>query len=584
MSFEFTNPESDKPAADQPLIASDEDQIVVEAEAVPDFDMVAATSQSSTSLTGSLPSQFPGPSGETPVNQLSRLHATSLIFDLLAHGRTYLVPAAFGLLGAAQGDLTLLIISAMIFVPAFLVSVFRYFTFRYIIQSDKLIVTSGLIFRNVRTVPVTRIQNIDFVQNPLHRIMNVAEVKIETASGNKPEATLRVLSMDKMEELRKAVFELQSKHSASPALTVEGENANSTGLAEAGYDLRADDAAAEENETTTLLQVPTVWLIKAGLASNRGLIMVGVLIGAYFQFDRSSHFDIGWIQAMLPQNVSTWTIVAATIGGLILALILLRLLGIGWFILRFHGYKLIGRGDDLRISCGLFTRVSATVPRGRIQFISIHRSLIMRMLGMASIRIETAGGAGNSNENASESVSKRWFVPAIPEHQVAGLISVLRPGLIWDESKLDFKSLSSRAGRRLSRLAAVHSILIGLVGLAVTRPWGWVAGIVFLPLLLMWAAKKAKAMRYARTENGVVYRSGVLNRKISVTFFEKIQTLSLEQSPFDRRWKMASLSVDTAAAGPAEHRIQVPYLDASFAEQELQLLRMKTGQQQPVFG
>ena len=208
----------------------------------------------------------------------------------------------------------------------------------------------------------------------------------------------------------------------------------------------------------------------------------------------------------------------------------------------------------------------------------------MKMFGMASIRIETAGGAGQGNEDATESVSKRWFVPAIPESQVSRLISALRPGLDWDESKLEFKPLSAQAGRRLFRLAIVEAVVIGGIGLAITRPWGWLGGVVLLPLLLMWAARKSKSMRYARTQNGVVYRSGVINRKTSVTFFEKIQTLRVDQSPFDRRWKMARLSVDTAAAGPAQHLIHVPYLDENFARQELQLLRSKTGQEQPVFG
>ena len=146
------------------------------------------------------------PLANLPNEQLSFLHPTSLLFELLAHIKSYLVPAAIGLFGAAKGDLVYIIISAMIFIPAFLSCVFRYFTLRYCIKDDHLVVTQGLIFRNARTVPVNRIQNIDFVQNPLHRIFKVAEVKVETASGTKPEATLRVLSMAQMDSLRKAVF------------------------------------------------------------------------------------------------------------------------------------------------------------------------------------------------------------------------------------------------------------------------------------------------------------------------------------------------------------------------------------------
>ena len=521
--------------------------------------------------------------------EMSYLHPTSLMFDLIAHGRTYLVPAAFGLWGAAKGDLTLLIISALIFVPAFLFSVFRYFTFRYCIEGDQLIVRQGLIFRNVRTVPVSRIQNIDFVQNPLHRILSVAEVKVETASGTKPEATLRVLSMAKMESLRNAVFGGLNKKAATSL--IPGSSLEPAGFVDelaqsaSGFDREyLAENELKKTETTTILEIPVSWLVKAALASNRGLIMIGVMFGLYFQYTSRTNFDLGQLRLLVPEDASTPVIIAAAIGSLIGALILLRLLGIGWFILRFHGYKLARRGDDLRISCGLLTKVSATVPRQRIQFISIHRSLIMRLFSMASIRIETAGGDGSESENATESVSKRWFVPAIPESEVSNLISALRPELNWDESNLDFRPLAEKTARRLCRLACFQAVIFAGAGLLISRPWGWLLGIVLLPFLLMWAIKKSKAMRYARMENGVVYRSGVFIRKTSATFFEKIQTLSVDQSPFDRRWKMAKLSVDIAAAGPADHRIHVPYLDENFAREELQLLRQMTGQEQPVFG
>ncbi|MDG1875539.1 MAG: PH domain-containing protein, partial [Mariniblastus sp.] len=113
---------------------------------------------------------------------------------------------------------------------------------------------------------------------------------------------------------------------------------------------------------------------------------------------------------------------------------------------------------------------------------------------------------------------------------------------------------------------------------------GWVAGVITLPLLLAWAFKKSKSMQYARHKNAIIYRSGILNRKTSITFSDKIQAISVDQSPFDRRWKMAKLSVDTAAAGQAEHLIHAPYLDEQFAFNELQFLRVKTGEEQPVFG
>jgi putative membrane protein len=60
----------------------------------------------------------------------------------------------------------------------------------------------------------------------------------------------------------------------------------------------------------------------------------------------------------------------------------------------------------------------------------------------------------------------------------------------------------------------------------------------------------------------------VLLKKISITFFDKVQAVEVRQTPFDRRWGMAQLRVDTAAAGPAEHSVHVKLLEKQFARDE----------------
>lgn len=522
---------------------------------------------------------------------LTYLHPSSLLFDIIAHSRTYLVPIVIGLFSAANGNYFWFIISGVFFIPAVLVSVFRYLTLRYKIEDEHLIVSSGLLFQKTRTVPVSRIQNIDLVQNIIHRAFGVAEVKIETASGTEPEAVLRVLSMAQMEKLRAAIFGSSHDQSSMPSLAIPVEageySTNMDGESLAQVDPLPSPFVVSDHRVAarqTVLSISVQQLVKAGLASNRGLIMVGVLVGGYLQFaDGGYRTGISTLYKWLPQFDSYLYAGLIALATIVIATLALRLLGTGWYLLRFFNYQLERRGDDLRISCGLFTKVSATVPRKRIQFISIHRSLMMRWMGLASIRIETAGGSGDK-QNATESVSKRWFVPVIDESEVPRLIATLRPGLNWDEDSLAFQPLAPRAMKRLMRIAILTSILLIAIGLFFSLPWGFVPGLLICPLLVFWARKQAMSMRYSRTDHGVIYRSGVLTRKISMTFFEKIQTLCVVQSPFDRRWGMAKLIVDTAAAGPADHQISVPYLDEEFVETEFQTLREKTGINQPVFG
>ena len=538
---------------------------------------------------------------------LKFLHPTSLIFDLLAHVRSYLLPLGFGLFGAANGNIRLLIISGILFIPAVLRSTFRYFTLRYRIEDAHLIVDQGLIFRKTRSIPVHRIQNIDLTQNVLHRIFKVAEVKIETASGTEAEAVLRVLSMEEFGVLRKAIFAGKAVESDKPTPKPLNEDdfsrvtspvAGASAVTDDSFTLIDDLADAnaisgqqEVNQPADagsgleeVWKIPFFDLVKAGLASNRGLVMLGIALVTFDQFTEDGYQSIfAFLTDHLPADTGSQRFYLQVIAASVIGFVLLRLVGIVWYTLRFYDYRLVRNGDDLRLSCGLLTRVSATVPRKRIQFISVQQNLIMRWFRVATIRIETAGGATDQSK-PSQSIGKTWFMPVIPVSKVREIVNLLRPDIDWKPEEFDYQSLAPRASTRMVRIAFVQTFLFAAAVAAIYSQfsqtletqaliWGGVAGLVALPALVLFARKKAASRKYARIENAVVYRTGVLGRKTSVTFFDKLQNVAYFQTPFDRRWKMATLAIDTAAAGPAGHQIVTKYLDAGFAKRELEALR-----------
>ena len=213
----------------------------------------------------------------------------------------------------------------------------------------------------------------------------------------------------------------------------------------------------------------------------------------------------------------------------------------------------------------LLTQVSATIPRGRVQLISVQRNWISRRCGLASIRIETAGGGNGKTENAASSVGRRWFVPVLPISSLGHILCAIDSRVHFDEKNIRWLCLSKDALARMSRPALIASILTIFIGVYLRPSWGWIPGLLLGLVGWLYARKKAKSKRYSRTDWGLVFRSGTWNQKCSMTFFEKIQSVSYSQSPFDRRWNMAKLSIDTAAAGPADHRIQIGYLNFEVA-------------------
>lgn len=498
---------------------------------------------------------------QSALQQPKWLHPTSILFGLLSTLKQFAFAAIFALFLASSGNNFALWAAGVGVFATAISAVFRYITLRYCLVDGDLQINEGLIFRRNRVIPAKRIQNVDLLQNPVHHFFKVAEVRIETAGGSEPEAKLRVLSLDEVEVLRQAIFaEARSSQHTNPQATGDAAPSPETHIAQA------------EPEARLLHEIRLPKLVQAGMISNRGFLLIPIVFGFFYQLDLDKNIDLDEASKYIPTDISTPYAILWTIISTIILLIIFRVFSVCWYLLRFYGYRLEAKGDDLRISCGFFTRVSATVPRRRIQFISMQQTLLGRWIGLAAIRIETAGGVGQKSEDAASTVGRRWFVPVIDRENVNCLVGELRNGLTFNEQTFDWQPTSAKTGRRLTRLAILRAILVTAIGLAVYYPWGATAGIPALLVFIYFARRYAKSLKFACEGDSVLFRSGILTRKLSATFFDKVQAVEVLQSPFDRRWNMATLSVDTAAAGPAQHRIMVKYLPSEIAHQQAEIV------------
>ncbi len=122
-----------------------------------------------------------------------------------------------------------------------------------------------------------------------------------------------------------------------------------------------------------------------------------------------------------------------------------------------------------------------------------------------------------------------------------------------------------------------HGLIIVSIGIVVYGVFAknaglWVAiwgGIGALAITFVeW--KQSKSRKYARTDRYFIYQTGVFRKIVSICFLDRVQSVQLSQSPFDRRWNMATLQFDTAGSGGLDHELKVELLDEEFAHRELQ--------------
>ncbi len=459
--------------------------------------------------------------------QEHRLHPLSWLFVLIAQLKNF-IPALIVLLFAGRGDQTDLygLIAVVVLV---VVSLAQYFTYRYLLRGDAIVIRSGWLHRSVREIPYARIHNVNLYQSLLHRLFGVAEVRLESAGGIKPEAQMRVLRLDQAEALEALIR--QRVHAA-------------------GDDAQPVDAP----EAPPLLAMSNGEVFRLGLISNRGMLVVAAAFGALAQtgdnvfgalIDRWGEVAFGWVSGFAGEhahdNPLAIGMVVASL--LLLALLLVRLLSVLLAFLQYHGFTL--REDDarIRVERGLLARTRSSAKRRRIQSWSLHEGVLHRWFGRRSLRVQTASGQrGDANQQSLKELAPI----ATPVHCDA-LIGHFLPEAGWDT--LAWQPLHRHAWWRIS----VPGLLLLAAGTAVLA---WHFGLIALILLALmplqlWRARRiAAACGHACNDRLVAWRTGWLSKTWNFAEIGKIQAVQLAQSPLDRRLGMASLLLDTAGASP----------------------------------
>ncbi|MCG8405696.1 MAG: PH domain-containing protein [Phycisphaerales bacterium] len=497
-----------------------------------------------------MPSDKPEETGS-----FQRLHPTSLLFTIGGALKGFLVPALiFLVLRKGEGYEFW---GMLIAVPVTLYAVFKYISLRYRLGDEELIVKEGIFNRTERHVPYQRIQNIDTKRNIVHRFLKVTDVIVQTASGTAPEATLRVLSDEAADVMRKHVFARRTAPSTTPTIIADGLETSEPAAAPA-------PAAAIPEDGRVVARARIRDLIVFGIISNRGMLAVAALLGVFWQFDvMPSKEQIGrWAEAVLGVREWTWLFSSVVvIVGILTAVVLLRLLSILWAVLSLYDFKLLRDGDELRTRFGLLTEHALAIPRHRIQLMDIEATLLHRWFKRVAIRARTAGAI----QNQEAGTSRDWLMPILRRSTIPDLLSEVQPEL--DYTGVPWRPVERRARRRVFAKLLFLSLAVTITLGVTLRPWGWLTGIPLIPLAWLYAHIRVKSMGYALTSQAIWFKSGWFYWRCRAVRYSKIQAVTLIESPFDRRHRMASVKVDTANAGTGTDAIAIPYLNVEDAKE-----------------
>ncbi len=442
------------------------------------------------------------------------------------------------------GSTVLILIAATAIIAAWIT--LAYIRFRYRVTDDSLIIEHGVLVRRRRVIPRSRIQNVDLRAGLLNQVLGVVVARIETAGGEATEATLSVVARTEATRLRTILVTGASETARVAALAA---GTTEPALAEPTADALPTAPADRIVRRSSLLD-----LVVAGATSNRAGVLFAALLGGDYIFE---FMPTDWLlrRFLAPELVqpdaavrvlieTAQRDVQAFLTGMAVVSVSFALAGWGLSIalsvIRYFDFTLVAGGGDLQVSYGLLTRREKGFRRNRVQNVQIEEPILRRWLGLASLRVQTAGyGPGMKADERVETLA-----PIARRGEIPLYLGVVLPGLVWES--IEWRPSHPRARRRLFIRRALV-VLLASGALTVVTPYGLALLAALLPAWFL-ATAHYRHLGHARIGEHVLVREGLWNRRTYIVPVRRIQAIHLRQTPLQRRLGLGTLVMDTAGS------------------------------------
>jgi putative membrane protein len=444
----------------------------------------------------------------------TRQHPGWILISAIRQFRGLIIPAVILLWSRGrQGDGGGLLVFALLTAATLLWQIIAWWNLTYEVTDGRLIVRSGVVSRRERFVPLERVQAVDLVDTPLQRLFGLATVRIETAAAGTKEADVRL--------------------EAVPRLEAE---ALRSGLLAAGSSGDVPDAPAPPLFALTAMDV-----LKAGATSGR----IGPALAALIfvmQVGNEVLPESVWSEAMerVPAVGAQGAVLVVVAGAALAWLIAIFGAALTW-----SGFEMRREGDRVLIAHGLLDRRRTSVPVERIQAVAIREGMLRRPFGLAEVTF-TSAGWGKEGKDAGT------LAPVIPAAAAPALIRAALPEFALPAPMPSLAGPPPRAftGYLLAALTPVALLAVVAVMVAAWLPQtGWRWGLLALaaaPIagVQAWFARRDSGAGLARDR--VLVRQGGLTRTMTVTLPGRVQWRGVARNPFQRRSRLADLTLGVA--------------------------------------
>ncbi|MBN6055317.1 PH domain-containing protein [Nonomuraea sp. RK-328] len=393
-------------------------------------------------------------------------------------------------------------------------AVVRWATLTYEVLGDRLEIRRSLVSRSVRTIPLERIRGVDVSTPPLHRVLGLAVLKIDTgASGGDEEGRLDGVTLGEAERL-KAVLLRRARAAEAPV--------------PAGP-LAGEAAPVARRPGRTIIEVPRLWLLYGPLSGAYLLTpfaLAGGAVGLAFQwgdelgFGRDAAWTAGewlWHHPYLLLGVAVLLVLAMPFAG-----------GVMYAVFNWD-FRLMERDGYLVAERGLVNRRSVSLESRRVRGYEIVEGFAERWAGVVRVWAIVTG--------LGDSSTRGQLLPDVPR-QVA--VQVTADAIGPYRAGLRPHPPVAR-NRRLFRAVfpwAALTVLAVLAEAATGSPLWWFLAVPALLLAVLGVPlgiDRYRSLGHGYDGVRLAVRSGSLRRAQAVVERRAVVGWRIRQTWFQRR-------------------------------------------------
>lgn len=370
-----------------------------------------------------------------------RFHPIALINYILNTLKSFFILILLVIANIPSEPLWSIIILVGILALSVILSFFKYFSRRYSVKEDKIVVYSGLFVKKETEITYERIQTIKQRQWFFYKPFNVVQILIETGSTSSEEAEASLLAVDT--SLIDVIEDNRHRRSSSRNTSLHKDLYNDLDLIN-DYNMNFDYTDKEdnyevENEIFYEYSMSNTDILFYALTDLNILIVLLPFIA--FLFEIFTEFPD--VLDYIPQAVTSglddfltqaiWFIILISIIssiGILLAISTIK------NFLYYFDFRVTSSRKTITIEYGLFERKTQKIPLNKVQGIKTYQQVLRKAMGMASVEIIIIGGQENKGESALE--DKVLILPLIKTNLMGQALQDIFPNYHMEEPEINY--------------------------------------------------------------------------------------------------------------------------------------------------